>query len=51
MSDYCNIIVFYDNLEDGSFKINDKPLLINEIPNSGEGTALTVWDGVFLTIK
>lgn len=36
---------FSYNFSDGSFKINNRPLIIKEVANSGLGTGLNVWDG------
>lgn len=36
---------FSVNVSDGSFRINNRQLIIKEVSNSGQGTGLNVWDG------
>jgi archaellin len=39
------------NLSDGSFRIDNKPLRIEEVSNTGLGTGLNVWDGSIVLSK
>lgn len=39
------------NLSDGSFLVNGRPMRIQEVTNSGQGTGLNAWDGSIALTK